>query len=122
MSDFSELRIEGSIATPEDEGWEEARRVWNLAADLRPAAVVFAQNAGDVAATVGFAAAHELRVAGQGTGHGAAGLADLEDAILIKTERMRGIEIDAEARMARLEAGVLSLELGEAAQAHRMCS
>ena len=38
-----------------------------------------------------------LRVAGQGTGHGAVALGSLDDAILIKTERMRGVEVDADA-------------------------
>ena len=38
---------------------------------------------------------HGLRVAGQGTGHGAVALGPLDDAILIKTERMRGVEVDA---------------------------
>jgi hypothetical protein len=122
LSDFSELRIDGRVATPADPDWDEVRLAWNLAADLRPAAVAFAQSAADIAATVAFAAANELRVAGQGTGHGAAGLADLENAILIKTEEMRGIEIDPDARMARIEAGVLSLELGEAANEHGLCS
>jgi hypothetical protein len=122
MSDFSELKIEGRVATPGDADWDEARLGWNLAADLRPAAVAFAQSAEDVAATVAFAAANGLRIAGQGTGHGAAGLTGLEDAILIKTEGMRGVEVDPDTGMARVEAGVLSLELGEAAQAHGMCS
>jgi hypothetical protein len=122
MSDFSELRIEGRVATPDDADWDEARLGWNLAADLKPSAVAFAQSADDVASAVSFAAANGLRVAGQGTGHGAAGLSDLEGTILIKTEGMRGVEIDPDARMARVEAGVLSLELGEAAQAHGLCS
>jgi hypothetical protein len=122
MSDFSELKIEGRVATPGDPDWDQVRLAWNLAADLRPAAVAFAQGAADVAATVAFAAGNGLRVAGQGTGHGAAGLRGLEDAILIKTEGMRRIEIDPDTRMARVEAGVLSLELGEAAQPHGMCS
>jgi FAD binding domain len=122
MSDFSELKIEGRVATPGDADWDEARLAWNLVADLRPAAIAFAQSADDVAAAVAFAAANGLRVAGQGTGHGAAALADLEDTILIKTEGMRGVEVDPDARIARVEAGVLSLELGEAAQAHGMCS
>jgi FAD binding domain-containing protein len=122
MSDFSELRIEGRVATPDDADWDEARLAWNLAADLRPAAVAFAQSTEDVAATVAFAAANGLRVTGQGTGHGAACLAGLEDAIQIKTEGMRSVDVDRDAGMARVEAGVLSLELGEAAQPHGMCS
>ena len=85
-------------------------------------AVAFAQSAGDVARTVAFAAANGLRVTGQGTGHGGAALPDLEDTILIKTEGMREIEIDADAGTARVGAGVLSVELGEAAGKHGMCS
>ncbi len=49
-------------------------------------------------------------------------LGPLADAILVKTERMRGIEIDAAARTARVEAGVRVLELSEAAQAHGLSS
>jgi hypothetical protein len=81
-----------------------------------------AQSAEDVAATVAFAAAHDLRVAGQGTGHGSAGLPDLAGTILVKTAPMRGIEVDSGTRIARVEAGVLSLELGEAAHAHGLGS
>jgi hypothetical protein len=122
MNDFSELRIDGRVAVPADPDWDAARLAWNLTADQNPAAVAFVESAEDVAKAVGFAAAHDLRVAGQGTGHGAAALASLEDTILIKTERMRGVEIDPEARTARVEAGVLVEELGDAAQAHGLCS
>jgi hypothetical protein len=122
MTDFTGLAVAGRIATADDSDWDEARAAWNLAADQRPEAVIFAENADDVAAAVSFAAAHDLKVAAQGTGHGAAPLAPLAGTILLKTERMRGIDVDPEARTARVEAGALSLELGEAAGAHGMCS
>jgi FAD/FMN-containing dehydrogenase len=118
MTDFSGLAIAGRIATPDDSDWDLARQAWNLAADQRPSAVAFAESGDDVAAVVRFAAENGLRVSGQSTGHGAVALGSLEDAILIKTERMRGIEIDAGAQTARVEAGVLSVELAEAAQQH----
>jgi hypothetical protein len=121
VADFSALRIAGHLATPSDSDWDEARQAWNLSADQRPAAVGFAESADDVAKVVSFAAQNGLGVAGQGTGHGAAALGPLDDVILIKTERMRGVEVDADAKTARVEAGVLSLELGEAAQAEGMC-
>ncbi len=121
MSNFAELSIDGRVATPSDPDWDEARTAWNLVADQRPEAVVFAESAADVVATVRFAAEHDLRVAGQGTGHGAATLPRLEDTILLKTERMRGIEVDPDARTAHVEAGVLAMELGEAAGAHGLC-
>ena len=122
MSDLSGLQIDGRIAVPSDPDWDQARLAWNLATDQRPEAVVFAESAADVAATVGFAAANGLKVAAQGTGHGAGPLPPLDGTILLKTERMRGIAVDPEERTARVEAGVLSLELAEAAGAHGLTS
>jgi FAD/FMN-containing dehydrogenase len=122
MSDFTELAIAGRIATPTDSDWDQARGAWNLAADQRPEAVAFVESADDVAKVVSFASEHDLKVSGQGTGHGAVALAPLDETILIKTERMRGIEIDPDAQTARVEAGALVLELSEAAQAHGLSS
>lgn len=122
MTDFSGLAIAGRIATPDDSDWDQARQAWNLAADQHPDAVALVQSADDIAAVVRFAAENDLRVTAQGSGHGALSLRLSEGTILVKTERMRGIEVDAEAQTARVEAGVLSLELVEAAAAHGLCS
>ena len=122
MSDFTGLAIAGRIATPTDSDWDQARVAWNLTADQRPEAVAFVESAEDIARVVSFAADHDLRVAGQGTGHGAVALEPLEQTILIKTERMRGVEVDPDAKTARVEAGVLVLELSEAAGAHGLSS
>jgi hypothetical protein len=121
MTEFTGLAIAGRIATSDDSDWDQARAAWNLVADQRPEAVVFADNADDAAATVRFAAENGLKVAAQGTGHGAAPLAPLGGTILLKTERMRGVEIDPDARTARVEAGVWGAELGEAAGEHGLC-
>ena len=115
MSDFTGLSIAGRVATPSDADWDEARPPGTSPPTSTRSAVAFVESADDVAATVRFAAENDLKVAGQGTGHGAVAAGPLDDTILIKTERMRGIEVDADARTARVEAGVLSLELGEAA-------
>jgi FAD/FMN-containing dehydrogenase len=122
MTDFSGLAIAGRLATPADSDWDQARMAWNLAADQRPRAVAFVESGDDVVAVMRFAAENGLRVSGQATGHGAVALGPLEDAILIKTERMRGIEVDPQAGTARVEAGVLSVELAEAAQEHGLSS
>ena len=121
MTDFSGLAIAGRTATPDDSDWDQARAAWNLIADQQPVAVVFAEGGDDVAATVRFAAENGLRVAAQGTGHGAAPLAPLEGTILLKTERMRGVEVDPDARTARVEAGVWGAELGQTAGEHGLC-
>jgi FAD/FMN-containing dehydrogenase len=115
-------RVDGELAAPGDEGWDEARQAWNLAVDQRPAAVALPESAADVVAIVTFARAHGLRVAPQGTGHGAAALGDLEDTILLKTARMRGVSVDPEARVARVEAGAVWLEVTEAAAEHGLAA
>ena len=48
-----------------------------------------------------------FRIAPQGTGHGASSLAVLDGTILVKTTRLRGVEIDAGAARAHIQAGAL---------------
>jgi FAD/FMN-containing dehydrogenase len=111
------MKIE-SLVLPHDQGWNEARRAWNLAVDQRPAAVAIPESAAEAAAVVRWARSRGLRVAPQGTGHAAAAMGSLAHSVLVKTERMRGIEIDATARRARVGAGVLWAEVSEAAAKH----
>ena len=113
MADLTGLSIRGRVATADESGWDEARQAWNLAADQRPSAVAFVESADDVAKVVGFARENGLEVAAQGTGHGAMALGSLDDVILIKTERMRSV--DLEEGRARVEAGAWTADLGEAA-------
>jgi FAD/FMN-containing dehydrogenase len=103
---------------PGDGGWDAARQAWNLSVDQRPVAVVFPEAAEDVAAVVGLARADGLRVASQGTGHSAGPLGPLEGTILVRTSRMRGVEIDAEGNRARVRAGALWGEVVPAAARH----
>jgi UDP-N-acetylenolpyruvoylglucosamine reductase len=114
--------LDGDVVAPGDVEWDEARLAWNLAVDQNPAAVVLAESAADVAATVAFAKAHALRVAPQGTGHGAAAIGDMSDTILLKTERMRAVSIDPERRIARAEAGTIWIEVVEAAAEHGLAA
>jgi hypothetical protein len=120
VADFSKLEIRGQVATPSDSDWDEARQAWNLAADQQPRAVALVESADDVAKVVRFARDNDLKVAGQGTGHGAMTLQPLDDVILIKTERMRGVDI--EGNKARAESGALAIEVGEAAIETGQCS
>lgn len=99
--------LDGTLVLPGEEAWDDARLAWNLAVDQRPAMVVLPRSAADVQLVVDFAHARGLRVAMQGTGHNASPLGPLDDTVLVKTSAMRGVTIDAEARIARVEAGAL---------------
>jgi FAD/FMN-containing dehydrogenase len=110
------------ILMPGDPGWDDARRAWNLAVDQHPAAIALPESAHDVAVAVGFAREHGLRVAAQGTGHGAAPLGSLADTILVKTSSLRRVTINPVTRIARAEAGVLWREVIEAAAEHGLAA
>ena len=71
--DLETLRtaITGQVFVPGEAGYDQARQAWNLAVDQRPAVVVEAGSAADVAQAVRYARAHGIRIAPQGTGHGA---------------------------------------------------
>jgi FAD/FMN-containing dehydrogenase len=97
--------IAGDVFMPADHGYNEARRAWNLAADQRPVAVVFAESAADVVQAVRFAGSQGMRIAPQGTGHGAVPLGQLQDALLLKTSRMRRVDIYPATPTARAAAG-----------------
>jgi len=111
-------RLYGDVFGPDDEGWDEARRAWNLAVDQRPAAVALPLTDADVVEIVNFAHEEGLRVAPQGTGHGAAAIASLERTILLSTRHMRGVRIDPSSRRARVRAGALWADVTAPASAY----
>ncbi|GAB1516235.1 FAD-binding oxidoreductase [Actinophytocola sp. KF-1] len=94
----------GRVLEPGDDGFEQARRPWNLAVDQPVLAVVDAADAGDVAALVRYAAAEGLTITAQPSGHGATG--DTEGAILLRTGALDELTVRAEDRTARVGAGV----------------
>ena len=114
--------LDGTVLLPGDQRFDSARRAWNLAVDQRPAAVIFPESAAAVAAALGYAARRGLRVAAQGTGHNAGPLGQLTDTVLLRTDRMRGIRIDPQARTARAEAGVVWLDVVQAAARHGLAA
>ena len=89
--------LAGRVFVPDEAGYDQARRGWNLAVDTRPAVVVEAGSAAGVAQAVRYARGHGMRIAPQGTGHGAEPLEPLDGAML--TARMRQVAVDPAARL-----------------------
>lgn len=111
--------LTGDFVTPEDSHWDEARLAWNLAVDERPAAVAIPETLDDIVEVVNYARENGYRVAGQSTGHNAHTLAaELERTVLVKTHRMRRVQIDPAARVARVEAGTLWADVTHPAAEH----
>jgi FAD/FMN-containing dehydrogenase len=109
LTDLAALRshIAGDVITPADAEYDVARQAWNLAVDQQPVMVALPESAGDVARIVRYASERGLRVAPQGTGHNAGPMERLDDTILMKMSRMVGVEVNAEERYARVQAGAI---------------
>ncbi|SMX25299.1 FAD-binding oxidoreductase [Boseongicola aestuarii] len=104
----SELRdqVRGAVITPEDDDYEEARRVHNGMIDKLPSVIVRVANTGDVMATVRYAADNNLKLAIRGGGHSGPGFGTVDDGVVIDFSGMRGVRVDPNAKSARAEAGV----------------
>ena len=120
-SDALRTDVTGHVLVPGDAGYDQARQAWTLTVDQRPAMVVEVASAADVAASVRFARSHGLRIAPQGTGHGAAPLESLEGALL-RTSRLRAVRIDPDTRTARADAGALWQDVVAPASEHGLAA
>ena len=95
----------GSVLHPAAPEFDEARRIWNGMIDPRPALIVRPGTAADVAASIGFARQRGLSIAVRGGGHNVAGLATVDEGLVIDLSSMRGIEVVPGARTARVGGG-----------------
>ncbi len=117
--DIDELRgaIRGQLLTAGEEGYEQARRIWNGAFDRRPALIVRCAGASDVVQAVNFGRDHDVLIAVRAGGHSLSGQSVCDGGLMIDLSRMRGVRVDPIARTARVEAGSLLGDLDREAQA-----
>ena len=108
----------GELLQPGDGGFDEARLVWNGLHDRHPALIARCSSAEDVVTAVNFARDHDLEVAVRGGGHSAPGYATCDDGIVIDLSPMNAVEVDAEAKTARADAGATWGEFDAATQEH----
>src|SRR5438552_9075105 len=82
-------RLLGDVLTPSDDGYQEARQVWNTAQQKAPALIVRCRDAADVIQAVNFARAHTLSVAVRSGGHSVAAYSSVEDGLMIDLSAMK---------------------------------
>ena len=106
VQDFSRT-FKGRILLPEDDDYDETRKVWNALIDRRPAAILRAADRDDVVSGIRFARERALPVTVRGGGHNVAGLAVADGAVMIDLADMRGVAVDASARTTTVQGGAL---------------
>jgi hypothetical protein len=117
-TDIAALRagIRGSVVTPQDERWDEARATFNVAVDQHPAVVVEAVCAEDVALAVRYARSTGRVVSAQAGGHGAKN--GVDDVVLVRTNALRDLVVDPEAGTVSVGAGIRWGDVMAAAAPH----
>ena len=118
--DHHDLRaaVTGTVLVPSDEGYDEARSVWNGAIDKRPAVIVRCTGPDDVAAGLRYAREAGLEVAVRGGGHGYWGAAVPEGGVMIDLSPLDRVAVDPAARRARVSGGAQLGQLDAATQEH----
>jgi FAD/FMN-containing dehydrogenase len=106
----------GSVIEPGDPAYDDARRVWNGMIDLRPRIIARPRSAEGVAAAIRVARAHHLDIAVRGGGHNVAGLASVDDGLVIDLSSMREIDVDPIRRSVRAGGGATWGEVDRATQ------
>jgi hypothetical protein len=116
---FDRLRAQfrGALLRPPEEGYDEARRVWNGAIDRKPALIARCAGSDDVVSAVRFAREHDLEVSVRGGGHSIAGHGVCDDGLMIDLSLMKAVRVDPATRTAWAAAGVLWGDLDKATQA-----
>jgi hypothetical protein len=107
-------RFRGALLQPGEEGYDEARRVWNGEIDRRPALIARCAGADDVVEAIRFARERDFAVSVRGGGHSVAGHAVCDDGVMIDLSLMKAVGVDPERRTARAAGGLLWSELDRA--------
>ncbi len=112
----------GALTGPGDAGYDDARALFNSMIDRRPALIAGCESADDVAAALRFGREQGLAIAVRSGGHSVAGMSTLDDGLVIDVRPMKDIEVDPEARTARVGGGCTWAELDAATQQHGLAT
>jgi FAD/FMN-containing dehydrogenase len=107
----------GPLLRPGDDGYDDARHIFNGMIDRKPALIARCTATGDVVKAVRFGREHGLVVSVRGGGHNVAGNAVCDGGLMIDLTLMKGIRVDPTARTARAQAGLTWREFDRETQA-----
>jgi FAD/FMN-containing dehydrogenase len=118
-TDVASLRrgFDGQVLVAGDDGYDQARQVWNAMVDLRPAAIARCAGADDVAATIRFATERGLELGVRCGGHSVLGVSVPEDGLMADLSSMGAVRVDPDRRRAWVQGGALLGALDRATQA-----
>ena len=109
-------RFKGDLLRPGESDYEDARVVWNGMVARRPGLIARCANVSDVQNAVRIASETGILTAVRCGGHSLAGFSTCDDGLVIDLSKMRQVQVDAEARRARIAGGCLLGSIDTATQ------
>lgn len=122
LSSALRSQFRGRVLGPGDAGYDQARVVVLAGLDARPAAIVRAADADDVARVTALARETGLELAVRSGGHSGAGHSTTEGGIVLDLRDLNTFEIDASHRTAWAGSGLTAAEFTTAAAAHGLAT
>jgi len=114
--------LDGALLHPDDDGYAASVAIWNGMVTKRPAFVVRAATRDDVVRTVAFARDEGVELSVRGGGHNIAGLALSDGGVTLDMTALNRVEVDSDARLARVGAGCLLGDVDRATQEHGLAA
>ncbi len=109
-------RFKGDLLRPGDDGYEDARVIWNGMATRKPGLIARCADVSDVQDAVRAASENGILTAIRCGGHSLAGFSTCDGGLVIDLSRMRQVTVDPEARRARIAGGCLLGSIDSATQ------
>ncbi len=110
--------IHGEVLSPGDSEFDEARALWNVRFDRKPDLIAKCTSHDDVVEAVAYVRDEGVELSVKGGGHNYAAKTVADGGLLVDLSAMKNIEVDLEAKTARIGAGVTGAELDAATQQH----
>lgn len=114
--------VDGDVLLPGDDGYDDARSVWNGMIDRRPSVIVRCTSTRDVRSALAFARDRELEISTKGGGHNVAGRAVVEGGLMIDLGPMNAVRVDADLRRAYVQPGARWVDVDRETQAHGLAT
>src|SRR6266536_4531097 len=97
--------VRGAVLRPGDQGYDDARAIWNGLIDRRPELIVQCTGTADVVDAVNFAREQNLLLSVKGGGHNVAGNAVNDGGLVIDLSLMNGVRVDPSTQTVRAQGG-----------------
>ena len=97
--------LRGQLIQANDEGYEEARKVYNGMIDKRPQLIARCVDVADVMTSVNFGRENNMLIAIRGGGHNAGGLGICDDGLVIDLSLLKYTRIDPKSSTVRVGGG-----------------